>query len=161
MKKITFVLIALITGTTFAQNSKTATAPVNAEIVSPIGITRDTDTSMDFGKFTTSTAAATVVLSANGATRTFSATDMEIAAYGTFDVPAFTVTKDADALYKVAMSVTTQPGTEMTLTNLTHTLGADGANDESTFSIGGTLNVPADATAGAQSGLVSVTVTYE
>jgi len=161
MKKITFILFALITGTTFAQNTSTATAPVNAEIVSPIGITLDTGTSMDFGTFTKSTTAATVLLSADGATRDFSNTDMEIVAYSNFDVPEFTVTKDASALYAVTMAVTTQPGTEMTLTALTHTLGANDANDETNFSIGGTLNVPSTAAAGVQTGQVSVTVTYE
>jgi len=161
MKKITFILIALITGTTFAQNSKTATAPVNAEIVSPIGITLDTDTSMDFGKFTTSTAAATVILSADGTTRTFSATDMEIAAYSTFDVPEFTVTKDTDATYKVTMAISTAVTGGVTLSNLSHSLDTDGSNTATSFSVGGTLNVPAATTAGTKTGQVSVTVTYE
>jgi hypothetical protein len=161
MKKITFILFALIAGTTFAQNTSNATAPVKAEIVSPIGITLDAGTSMDFGKFTKSANGdATVILAPDGTPRTFSETDMEIVAYATgFDVPEFTV--ENNALYKVVLAVSTQPGSEMTLTDLTHNLGADGGNDETGFIVGGTLNVPSTATAGAQTGQVSVTVTYE
>jgi hypothetical protein len=49
MKKITFILFALIAGTSFAQNSRLKLkALVNAEIVSPITIEKAID--LNFGR---------------------------------------------------------------------------------------------------------------
>ncbi|WP_196809441.1 DUF4402 domain-containing protein [Gillisia sp. JM1] len=133
---------------------------MTAEIVSPIGISLDSGT-MDFGTFISASATgATVVLSADGTTRTFTETAMEMAAYGVFGVPTFAVTKDDDVTYKIGLAVTTPVTGEVTLTDLTSTIGAT-SNTAAAFSVGGTLNVPTTATAGSYAGEVTVTVTYE
>jgi spore coat protein U-like protein len=163
MKKITFILFALIAGTTFAQNTATETAAVNAEIIETIGIS--SADALNFGKFTAGDAAGTVVI-APGATptRVFSVTDMEIVAFSTFGVPTFTVTKDANATYGIVLNDTdpTDSGSNtLILDNLTHSLSSDAGNNAADFTVGGTLNVPSGATAGVYTGEVSVTVTYE
>src|SRR5690606_20670673 len=48
MKKITFILLGLISGTALAQNSASTTAEVSAVIVEPIGIVAVTN--LNFGK---------------------------------------------------------------------------------------------------------------
>jgi len=162
MKKITFILFALIAGTTFAQNTDNATAAVNAEIVETIGIT--SANALNFGQFTNSTSLATVVIAPLATpTRVFSDTDMEIGALSTFGVPTFTVTKDADAVYGIVLTDTdpTDGTTALVLDNLTHSLASDGGNTAASFTVGGTLHVPAGSTVGAYVGEVSVTVTYD
>jgi len=162
MKKITFILFALIAGTTFAQNTANATATVNAEIVETIGIT--SADALNFGKFTKSATAATVIINALGTTRVFSQTDMKIVAFPGFGVPTFTVTKDATASYGITLGVNTMPtsGTNsMVLDNLTHSLPTNGGNTAADFTVGGTLNVPSTQATGIYTGEVSVTVTYE
>ena len=69
MKKITFILLALISGTVFAQNSANANAAVNAKIVEPITITLSSG-SLDFGTFASPESDAAVVLTPAGQ-RTF------------------------------------------------------------------------------------------
>ncbi len=163
MKKITFILFALIAGTSFAQNTANATSTVNAEIVETIGIT--SADALNFGKFTTSAAAGTVTITPGATpTRAFLPLDMEIGAFSTFGVPTFTVTKDANATYGITLGVNTNPtsGTNsMTLNALTHSLDTDGANTAADFTVGGTLNVPSTQATGTYTGEVSVTVTYE
>lgn len=165
MKKITFLLFAFIGGVTFAQNENTQTATVNAEIVETIEVSAEG--ALNFGSFTTSIASATVTLSADGTTRTFSADDMEITSQPTFGVPTFTVSKDSETTYGISLAATTNPtmgtgtdATSMTLSGLNSTLLASGNSDDE-FSVGGVLTVPADQAAGIYGGLVTVTVTYE
>jgi len=162
MKKITFILFALIAGTTFAQNSANETATVNAEIVETIGIT--SAGALNFGKFTTGTTAGTVVIAPLATpTRVFTPTNMEIGAFSTFGVPTFTVTKDDNATYSIVLTDTnpTDGTTSLNLNNLTHSLSSDGGNTATEFTVGGTLNVPSASTPGTYTGEVSVTVTYE
>ncbi|HSI68938.1 MAG TPA: hypothetical protein VK941_01810, partial [Gillisia sp.] len=122
MKKITFILFALIAGSTFAQSNANATATVSAEIVAPIGIEADGN-ALNFGTFTTSDSEgiSTIILSPNGTDRTFSSEDMIIPSNLTFSVPTFTVTKDTDATYGIEIGVTEAPinaGESLSLTNL-------------------------------------------
>lgn len=164
MKKITFILLALISGTAFAQSNANATAAVNAEIVTPIGIQADGN-ALNFGTFTTSDSDgnATVILSPNGTDRTFSSNDMIIPSNTTFSVPTFTVTKDTDATYGIEIGVNQAPsldGESLSLSNLITNLEEEG-NSGNTFSVGGQLNVPSGQGAGTYTGEISVTVTYE
>jgi hypothetical protein len=162
MKKITFILLALITGTTFAQNSASETAAVNAEIVSPLGIT--SSGVLNFGTFTTSESEtnATVTILANGSDKTFSETDMELPG-DAFSVPTFTISKSENVQYGLSLAISEDPtdGTNtLSLSDLTSTANAEN-NDSTSFTVGGTLNVPSDAAEGIYGGEVKVTVTYE
>ncbi|HSM62882.1 MAG TPA: DUF4402 domain-containing protein, partial [Gillisia sp.] len=65
MKKITFILFALIAGTTFAQNTANDAAITTAEIVSPLSITKNR--ALNFGRIIGGTA--------GGGTVTIAATD--------------------------------------------------------------------------------------
>lgn len=162
MKNFTLLFLALISINCYSQNSASGTATVNAEIVNPISIS--VENSLDFGRFTTSASEATVRILTDG-TRTFSQTDMKIPSENVSGVPTFTVSKGTDETYGVALTVTQAPketgGNTMTLDNLEHSLDADGGNTAESFTVGGTLTVPADQTAGTYTGEVTVTVTYE
>ncbi len=160
MKKITFIVFALIAGTAFGQNSDNATAVVNAEIVSPLGIT--SEGALNFGTFTTSVNDATITILADGSDKTFSETDMELPD-DIFSNPTFTVTKSDNVQYGLDLEVSEVPtdGTNsLSLSNLTSTASAEN-NDITSFSVGGTLNVPSSAIEGLYEGQIKVTVTYE
>ena len=160
MKKITFILFALITGTTFAQNSSSETAVVNAEIVSPLGIT--SSGVLNFGTFTTSVNDASITILADGTDKTFSETDMELPG-DLFSNPTFTITKSENVQYGLSLAISEDPtdGTNtLSLSDLTSTANAEN-NDITSFTVGGTLNVPSDAAEGIYEGEVKVTVTYE
>jgi spore coat protein U-like protein len=165
MKKVIFVLFALISGSAFAQNSSSATAPVNAEIVSPIGIALATGSKLDFGTFTTpETGTETVTISPDGSSRTFSSADMKITAFTSFSVPTFNVTNPSSVNYNIIVSKTQDPkagSATMTLGALDHSLAADTGNNASSFTIGGEISVPAAQTAGTYIGEVKVTVAYD
>lgn len=163
MKKITLLALLVITGASFAQTSADGTADVNAEIVQPISIT-STGT-LDFGSFSTpATGSGTVILNPSDDSRNFSVTNMELTSLNTFGFPVFTVSKDADATYGVAVNVTDIPqesgGSTMALTDLTTSINNTG-NTASSFKVGGTLTVPSTQAVGVYTGKVTVTVSYE
>lgn len=164
MKKFTFILLALISGTAFAQSTASDVADVNAEIVSPISIVAKSN--MNFGSIASETAAGVVVLKRNGvidmasttaavitnAATTTSAAQFEISAANTYsysiDVPDIQLTGAGDA-----MNVTFDH-------NLKET-GNVSDGTAATLNIGGTLAVNANQTPGSYSGEVKVTVSYE
>jgi hypothetical protein len=80
-----------------------------------------------------------------------------------FSVPTFTVTKSDNVAYSLELDVVDSPTlgeNTLSLTNLTSTAGS--ANNSATsFTVGGTLNVPSDAAEGIYEGEVQVTVSYE
>ncbi len=160
MKKITFILFALIAGTTFAQNSASGTAVVNAEIVSPLTIS--SSGVLNFGTFTTSVNDASITILADGSDKTFSETDMELPG-DLFSIPTFTITKSENVQYGLSLAISEDPtdGTNtLSLSDLTSTANAEN-NDITSFTVGGTLNVPSDAAEGIYEGEDKVTVTYE
>lgn len=162
MKKITLILALLISAYGVSQNTESGSATVTAHVVSPIGIS--VDTGLDFGTFTTSTASSTVTVATDG-TRSFGDTDMELSSYTTSSAASFTVTLDDSETYGIGLAVETQPkhtdNSTLTLGSLKHSLTGDTGNAATSFSVGGTLTVPASASAGDYSGKVKVTVTYE
>ena len=113
MKKITFILLALISGTVFAQDGAeaTGTANVNAEIVSPISINSTSE--LDFGRIIGNSAGGSVEIETDG-TRTADNDDLldptNEGQVGTFEVtaaegysysitiPATTLTGDGDPM---------------------------------------------------------------
>ncbi|MCM8570148.1 DUF4402 domain-containing protein [Gramella jeungdoensis] len=161
MKNFTFLLLAFFTANCFAQSSASGTATVNAEIVSPISIT--SSGSLNFGKIAQDATAGNVIIDAAGTSRTFDNSNMEIST-STFTVPTFTVTRATGMRYGVTTSgdvLQTAGGDTMTLNNITTSLSSTSGLADSSFTVGGTLQVGANQATGTYTGDVTVTVTYE
>ena len=173
MKKITFILFALITGTTFAQvtqNAATATttAPVNAEIVSPIKIANVNP--LDFGRIIGNTAGGTVSIAASAAgTRTALVnTDLLAGTGNTPSAASFDITAASGYSYSVDLSASTAnlsgTGDNMPISfnhNLLAAANPGGGATATVLYVGGDLTVNGGQLEGAYTGEVSVTVTYE
>jgi len=161
MKKITFILFALIAGTTFAQTNN-ATATVNAEIVAPISIAQD-NISLDFGKIALTGADMWVNVDNTGV-RTFQDGNAQIG-LNAMTFPTFTVTNPGNNTYTISKAVVSEPGAGLTLSNIdTGLTGAQESNMSTVkiFGVGARLNIT-DATAvvGANNaGTIKITVNY-
>ncbi|WP_010229517.1 DUF4402 domain-containing protein [Gillisia marina] len=160
MKKITFILIALITGTTFAQSAE-GTATVNAAIVSPITIS-NSSSNLDFGNIATPDAATDIVVSTAG-TRTAVA-GVTIPG-GTISAASFTI--NAANTYGYTISIPAidlkRAGEADMSVSFSSSLGATstGTGADQTLNVGGTLTVGASQGAGAYTGTATVTVAYQ
>ncbi|MBI6118893.1 DUF4402 domain-containing protein [Salegentibacter maritimus] len=163
MKKITFILLALISGTTFAQvkeSTASATANAAADIVSPIAIEASQD--LNFGKVANNNAGTVVV-----------ATDSDISSsslsqIGTTTPTAaiFNVTAANGFSYSISLpqSVELTNGAEnITVDNFNHdaTGNTTGSGSAQTVGVGATLNVATNQATGNYKGTFDVTVTYE
>ena len=160
MKKITFILLALISGTAFAQNSGSATAVVNAEIVKPITIS--STGVLDFGKITPNGSVGQVRLTPANV-RTLSA-GMIVPGSTTTTVPTFTVVKETGLAYTVVTGSTDlalSGAPAIKLKDITTSLDGSGSYTASEFTVGGTLEIAGDQPAGVYEGQVSITVSYE
>ncbi|WP_339648581.1 DUF4402 domain-containing protein [uncultured Salegentibacter sp.] len=160
MKKITFILLALISGTAFAQSNADATATVNAEIVSPIKIS--SSGALDFGRIASiEESASYVTISANGGVE-YGNDDLEIAG-NTVTVPTFTVT--AQESYSIVTAGTDLEGVDessLTIRDVTTSLGESTSGLSATdFTVGATIDIAADQPSGEYTGNVKVTVSYE
>ena len=168
MKKITFILFALIAGTTFAQDGKaSATADVNAEIVTPIAI--EDGTVLNFGSIVAAGGGNVRVNTAG--TRTFSNNDMDVATATTISAASFNVTAADTYSYSISIPATVlkdaaSVGVDMPV-SFTHDLGgetdgtATGTGSAQELLVGGLLTVASGQEAGAYEGVVTVTVAYE
>ena len=162
MKKITFILLALISGTVFAQqNEAKGTAEVIATIAQPLTITSSGN--LDFATIAQPDAAADVKLSYDNV-RTIP-TGMVVPANTTTSVPTFTVKKETGLTYKVVTGSTDlkiEGGDDkITIKDLTTSLDATIGVTAETFTVGATLGLIADQSPGNYKGEVSVTVSYE
>jgi len=167
MKKITFILLALIGGTSFAQDgpaSASGTADVNAVIVSPIEI--NDGTALNFGTINGTATGGDVTVS-NGGNRTFSNSDMEITSATAITAASFNITAADTYSYSISIpdTVLKGSGTDDMAVTFTHSrIGAakrvgDGTAQE--LLVGGTLTVNDGQTSGEYTGSVKVTVAYE
>ncbi len=163
MKKITFILLTLISGTVFAQvteSTASATANAAADIVSPIAIESSQD--LNFGKVANN-AAGTVVVATDSdvSTSTLSQIGSITPTAATFNVTA------ADGFsYTIALptSVNLTNGTEeITVDEFKHDAvgNTTGTGSAQTVGVGATLNVAASQGTGNYTGTFDVTVTYE
>ena len=166
MKKITFILFALIAGTTFAQNGarSTATADVNAEIISPIIITGGS--TLNFGRIIGNAAGGNVRVNELNE-RTFSNPDLSAPSTGD-DAPTaaeFKVTAAIDYKYNVHIPSTQLDGDGDSMPiSFTHSLedsGNIGSGNEEILIVGGLLTVNGGQAEGEYEGTVTVTVAYE
>ncbi|MDT0676954.1 DUF4402 domain-containing protein [Autumnicola musiva] len=161
MKKITFILFALIAGTTFAQSSASGTATVNAEIVSPISITDGTD--LDFGRIIGNTAGGTVTVATNGE-RTADNDDL-LAPSTTVQSASFSVKAAEGYTYKVEIPEVNLTGAgdamPVVFTSSLGNANIVGTGAAQTLNVGGALKVNASQAEGNYTGTVEVTVAYE
>ncbi|HSI71307.1 MAG TPA: DUF4402 domain-containing protein [Gillisia sp.] len=164
MKKITFILFALIAGTTFAQNTAEGTATVNAYIVSPIGVS--TSDNIDFGKIVRTVDGGTVEIPTDGGARIIPAA-MDISS--TSSAATFTVTAEENTSYSISIPQlelkNSDDETQIMIVDFTHNLG-EGENQSTgntveEFVVGGKLTVNGDQAVGTYSGTATVTVSYE
>ena len=160
MKKITFILLVLLTGTTFGQAT---TATASAEIITALKIVKDTD--LNLGTIAPDADVATVfVLTPAGATTGSTATDMDATGRS---VATFTITGEDGETFEITIdpSITLSGGTgpDMTLT-LTPDLGLTGnafSSGSATLNVGGSLALAANQGSGTYSGTINVSVAYE
>ncbi|MBK5193985.1 MAG: DUF4402 domain-containing protein [Flavobacteriaceae bacterium] len=165
MKKITFILFALIAGTTFAQNTDNGTATASASIVSAITIADGT--TLNFGKILKGTA-GTVAISTAGLRSVTGVTEIVGTAVS---ASTFVVNASDGYVYDVTFipSITltngsTATGTKtMTVDTFIHDAGVTptGTGADQNLNVGATLHVVADQVEGNYSGTASVTVTYQ
>lgn len=154
MKKITFILFALIAGTTFAQTNITS----SAEIIEAISFVENSG--LNFGKV--DNAAGTVIITPAGGVSGKTQISGGSAVAG-----KLTVSGEAGEAYSLTVSETatlTAPTSEtMDVTAINHDAAALpvlGENGDDIVNIGGTLTVGANQTAGTYTGTISVTVSY-
>jgi hypothetical protein len=160
MKKITFILFALIAGTTFAQ---TADALAGADIVSPLTINQAAD--FNFGKVS-NVAGGTVIIKTDNTLDALS-TAVFIGS-NTLSAAAFTVTATDTYAYTVNLggdiTLTNQAGAgaeTMIVSALSHDSTEEGvpAGTE-TFGVSGTLTVGIGQVPGYYEGTMTVGVSY-
>ena len=176
MKKITFILFALIAGTAFGQSSADGNATVNALVVSPISVTQGTN--LEFGR---------IIGNANGGIITVSTADQRtdnsnnalLAPSTTVQAASFTV--KAANTYNYSITIPSiellGAGTPMPVT-FTSSLGSAstdtegnvtagvytglaGTGADQALKVGGALTVNPNQAEGAYTGTVKVTVAYE
>jgi hypothetical protein len=164
MKKITFILFALFSGTTFAQDNATAT--VNAEIVTPIIITSD-GSALNFGSIVAAEGGKVRVNTAG--TRTFSNTNMEVITATTTTAATFDVTAADTYSYSISIPSIDLIDVDSNLMPVSFTQDLEGETDGTatgsgvpqTLLVGGLLTVAAAQPANKYEGTVKVTVVYE
>lgn len=165
MKKNTFVLFALIAGTTFAQaQTDSGTADVNAVIVSPIQITDGT--ALNFGTINGSATGGDVTVNTAG-NRSFTNSDMDITSATPITAASFDITASNTYSYSISIPDTQLSGTggvdmDVTFTHNRRSAAkriGDGTAQE--LLVGGTLTVNDAQVAGDYTGTVTVTVAYE
>ncbi|OEY71219.1 DUF4402 domain-containing protein [Salegentibacter salarius] len=157
MKKITFILLALISGTAFAQ---TATANAAADIVSPLQIAPTQ--ALNFGKVSNNIAGS-VVIDADGAVSGLSQIGATTPTPATFDVTAADGFAYSVTLPTTSVVLTNTNSDEITVDNFVDNAGAapEGTGSSQTIGVGATLNVEASQPTGNYTGTFDVSVAYE
>jgi hypothetical protein len=168
MKKITFILFALITGTTFAQEKATESATVHAEIVMPISI--ENTRGLNFGRLIGTAGSATVASTATGE-RTGDSDVLAVTGNGSTAPQSgvFAINAADGYTYSVTLDApeNLQIGTEgATLAvsfthNLEDTGNAGAGTTDIPLYLGGTVTLVDQQAEGNYSGTVGVTVAYE
>ena len=161
MKKITFILLALISGTVFAQSDQ---ATATADIVSPIAIDKTGD--LSFGKVANNTTGK-VTIAADGTVGGLNQIGNTAPKAALFDITA------ADG-YSYSITIPTQiqklthtdGETTMNVDNFDYIFTTDGDTAEGTgskqeISVGADLNVIATQKTGTYTGKFDVSVAYE
>lgn len=166
MKKITFIVFALISGFAFGQTSGASAsgdATASADIVSPITIS-DGVTDLNFGKIIKDAAGGTVTIAVNG-DRSGTAPIVTASAKSAAE---FTVNASENYTYSVNLPsdgflIKNAGGAQMELSSFNHNLGTTptGTGADQTLNVGATLTVNANQAEGNYSGTMTVTVAYQ
>ena len=157
MKKITFILLALISGTAFAQSNEAFDeASALAEIVEPLTIKNTRD--LSFGRVVGAAGVVTIDATSAGLR-----SENSIAAPGGVTSSAEFAITSSDYFYSVTVDPTdlqhnVNTNEKMALTAVPSFTGNSG---DQTLFVGGTLTVNANQEAGLYTGSVKVTVAYE
>lgn len=145
-------------------HAATAQTTTTATVLLPITITKTAD--LNFGKFMSSAAGGTVVVSTAGAQSVTGTLTTTAALGATASAATFTISGEPSSTYAVsfpAQTVLDGPGADMTIgdfsTASTGTLGTFGAAAE-TLTVGATLTVNANQASGAYNGTLDVAVNY-
>ncbi|MBI6115208.1 DUF4402 domain-containing protein [Salegentibacter maritimus] len=162
MKKITFILLALISGTVFAQSDEaTGTANAAAEIISPIKITDGSD--LNFGRIIGNAAGGNVTISTAGVRSTDN--DDLLAPSTTVQAASFDVTAAETYNYSVTIPGISLTGNgdamPVTFESSLGNTGVVGTGAAQTLNVGGELTVNPAQAEGTYTGTISVTVAYE
>ena len=166
------VAIFAFTNISFGQgNTSEANATAGANIITPIGITVDEGSQLQFGDLIATSTSYSVTIEPNG-TRTSTGNATFFTETG-YSAVSFTVTGEAGASYNITLpdnSTIEGAGDDMALTSFTSsngltssisgTVGSYAAGSDS-FTVGATLTVGANQAAGENSATFPVTVAYE
>ena len=159
MKKITFILIALISGSAFAQSSANAAANTAAEIVEPLTITKSKD--LNFGRIVGSTSGGVVTIANTSVgARTATSTTL-LAPGGTSSSAQFDVTASGYT-YTITMTdtdLTHTDGTTVMGLAPDNSIGGSSSGDQTIY-VGGDLSVGTNQKPGTYTGTVTLTVQY-
>lgn len=162
MKKITFILLALITtGTAFGQTSTTASA--NAVIITALKIEKVTGADLNFGTIAPLSDATSTFSVSNSGTPGGTATDLDNTDHS---AASFTITGDSAQNFTLTVtppSTLTGPGNPIPFTvDSSMANGSNPLTDGSvTLNIGGDLDLGVNQAAGSYTGTINVSVAYE
>ncbi len=163
MKKITFILFALIAGTGFAQNTDTGTATASAGIISTISIAQAQD--LNFGGIISGTAGSVVIAPVGTVTET----GVTLVTGTATSQAIFNVRAAEDVLFSVTvpstgLTITATGGDTMIVNAFKHdaltTTAGSGSGTDVPVQVGATLTVGATQNDGLYSGTFDVTVDY-
>ncbi|HOD56028.1 MAG: DUF4402 domain-containing protein [Bacteroidales bacterium] len=154
-------------------NTAEATATAGANIITPIGITVDAGSKLQFGDLIATSSDYKVTIAPDG-TRT-STGDAAFFTTTGFSAVSFTVTGEAGAAFSITLPEDetidlTGDGNDMALTDFTSSVGLSSSingtagsynSGSKTFTVGATLSVGENQAAGQYSATFDVTVAYE
>lgn len=169
MKKflIFIVLIAIVVlmpSRLFAADPLTApsSAKIDAELLSAYSVSNNT--SLNFGKLIPTATDGTVLINAAGTSCI--ETNVIKAAGHTFSAASFTINSAVDvnwslgAIANQTLKLETDNNITMSVINFTPSISSGNTATAKNFTVGATLNVPANKTVGKYTGSFPVTVTF-
>lgn len=169
MKKIIALSVliafaALMPSRLFAADplKSTSSSKVDAELLSAYSVSNGT--SLNFGKLIPTATDGTVIINAAGTSCTES--NVIKAAGHTFSAASFTINSAVDvswtldAIANQTLKLETDNNVTMSVTAFTPSATSGNTASAKTFTVGATLNVPANKTVGKYTGSFPVTVTF-
>ncbi|NBC36914.1 DUF4402 domain-containing protein [Novosphingobium sp. FSY-8] len=141
-------------------STSTATGTATANVVAPVVLSHNSGAALSFGRFTTGTGGSVVVATSGSGSTT---ADVTFVPGSTTTADAFSLSGDPSRSYAVsttAGSVSNGSKTMPFTTQPSANTGALNSAGSGSFTVGGTLTVAGNETAGSYTGSYSATVTY-